>query len=126
MTEYQQTVDLLLEKSRRDLDNAASLLAVDGFDNVVVLAYYGALNAARALLLSGGMEPKTHAGALRLLSLHFVRTGRLEPQTANLLALLEAQRTRASYDATAVFTRSMAETALDDARKFHQSVTDLI
>lgn len=126
MTGQEQTIQLLLEKARRDLANARSLLELGGYDNAIVLAYYGAFHAARSLLLSEGMEPKTHSGLLRLLSLHFVRTDRMAPETANLLTLLESQRARASYDATAVFTKDMAAAAVTDAANFLATVEGLL
>ncbi|MBI3203410.1 MAG: HEPN domain-containing protein [Polyangiaceae bacterium] len=60
-------------------------------------AYYGAFHAARALLLLDGIEPKTHAGVLRMLSEHWVQTGRLEPRFGLALTRLQAYRQAADY-----------------------------
>ncbi len=47
-----------------------------------------------------------------------MRRGRLEPEVARLLSLLEAQRLQATYDVAAVVTPGMAADALKDASAF--------
>ena len=50
---------------------------------------------SRALLLSANLEPRTHEGALRLFSLHFVKHGPFPPECAHTLSKLMKYREEA-------------------------------
>ena len=67
--------------------------------------YYYVFHAVRALLLVKSLEPKTHEGALRLLSMHFVKTAAIEPQTSHIFSRLMKYRGEADYNASYVFTK---------------------
>jgi uncharacterized protein (UPF0332 family) len=75
-----------LSRAESALD-ASLLLAKGGFAlDAVSRLYYSLLFRVRALLLTDGLEPRSHEGALRLLSMHFVKTGRLEPEASHLFS----------------------------------------
>jgi len=57
----------------------------------------------RALLLTKGLEPKSHEGALRLFSLHFVKEGRFEAQAAHVFSKLMKYRQEADYNPAYTF-----------------------
>lgn len=59
--------------------------------------YYATFHAVRALLLSHGLEPKTHEGTQRLFAAHFVRPGTFTRGDLKTLGNLEADRLRADY-----------------------------
>jgi uncharacterized protein (UPF0332 family) len=76
------TEDNRKENIRAELDRAAEAIAAatllyeNGYiSDAVSRLYYFVLYNIRALLLSKGLEPRSHEGALRLLGLHFVREG---------------------------------------------------
>jgi hypothetical protein len=56
------------------------------------------------LLLTEGLEPKSHEGALRLLSLHFVKEGIFEPKVSHTFSKLMKYREEADYNPSYVFT----------------------
>src|SRR3972149_4217211 len=67
-------------KRAKEAMRAANLLFDNGFFNdAVSKLYYFLLYNVRALLLTKGLEPKSHEGALRLLGLHFVKKGIFSP-----------------------------------------------
>ena len=66
--------------------------------------YYYVFHAVRALLLVESLEPKSHEGALRLLSMHFVKTGTIDPQTVHIFTRLMKYRGEADYNPSYVFT----------------------
>jgi uncharacterized protein (UPF0332 family) len=68
---------------------AHQLLTVGLLNDAVSRAYYAALHVARALLLTEGVEPQTHAGVSSMLGMHFVVSGRLAPEHAKELARLK-------------------------------------
>jgi len=59
--------------------------------------YYAAFHTVRALLLSHGLEAKTHEGVQRLFAAHFVKPGAFDRSHLKTLGQLEADRLRADY-----------------------------
>lgn len=68
------------------------------------LYYFFLFHMIRALLASKGLEPKSHDGAERLFSLHFVKEGLFDPSDAKVLAVLMKYRSNADYKPEYVFT----------------------
>jgi uncharacterized protein (UPF0332 family) len=76
------------ENIREEIDRAneairaSNLLFENGFvKDAISKLYYSLLYSVRGLLLTKGLEPKSHEGALRLFGLHFVKPGTLRPKT---------------------------------------------
>jgi len=89
------TKDNRRENIRAELDRAAEALAAatllykHGYvSDAISRLYYFVLYNVRALLLSKGLEPRSHEGALRLLGLHFVREGLMDKSTAQVFSKL--------------------------------------
>lgn len=120
MTDDQKRAALAAEIARGQdaLEEAELLLGAGKLAGAVSRAYYGALHHARALLLSVGEEPRTHAGLTRLLQRDFASTRRLAPEVAALLSRLMTFRQDADYTAEYVFTLAMAQQGIEDARTF--------
>ena len=66
--------------------------------------YYAIYHAAVALLLTEGVEPRSHAGTANLLGLHFVKTGRMAPDDGRLFARIQKYRLEADYGRDFVLT----------------------
>jgi uncharacterized protein (UPF0332 family) len=85
---------------------AATLLYENGFvSDAISRLYYFVLYHVRALLLSKGLEPRSHDGALRLLGLHFVREGLLDKRAAQVFSKLMKFREEADYNPISMFTK---------------------
>jgi len=85
---------------------AAKLLFDNGFlKDAVSKLYYSLLYAIRALLLTKGLEPKSHEGALRLFGLHFVKEGIFETKYSHIFSKLMKYREEADYNPSYEFTR---------------------
>ena len=80
--------------------------------------YYAAYHAAVALLLTRGIEPRSHSGVANLLGLHFVKTGRLDAGDARLFARLQKYRIEADYSTEFVLTTSALEEDLAACQAF--------
>ena len=113
-----EDVERLLQKGRRSLEAARSLLRERYFDFAVSRAYYAMFYHAEALLLSRGFEAGSHAGVIGLLHREFVRTGRLPHVHGAALEGAWKDRTRADYQADTVFTEEDARLAVDRAEAF--------
>ena len=97
----------------------AQALKTAGFPyGAVSRSYYSVFHAARALLFSIGLEPKTHKAVLSLVGEHFVRTGTLAPVMGRLLSRMQRDREDADYEPAAVFTLDEAGTLLVEAERF--------
>lgn len=55
-------------------------------------------------LLTEGFEPKTHEGALRLFSLHFVKNGSFPSDSSHTFSKLMKYREEADYNPSYTFT----------------------
>jgi hypothetical protein len=83
---------------------AADLLCDNGFINEAVSRlYYFLLYRIRAVLMGEGLEPRSHEGVLRLFSLHFVKTGKFQPESAHLFSKLMKYREEADYNPAYTF-----------------------
>lgn len=94
-----------LDRASKAMD-AAILLFENGFLNdAVSRLYYFLLYNMRAVLLTEGLEPKSHEGLLRLLGLHFVKKGIFETKVSHIFAKLMKYREEADYNPSYVFSR---------------------
>ena len=72
----------------------------------------------QALLLSEGLDTSTHKGVIRLLGLHFVTTGKIEPSVAVLLKRAYDSRQTSDYDSDMTEDESMAKSAIENAQTY--------
>ena len=100
------------ENIREEVDRAyeamkvSDLLLENGFVKDAVSKLYDAfLYTIRALLLTKGIEPKSHEGALRLFSLHFVKKGTFEAKDSHIFSKLMKYREQADYNPSYMFIR---------------------
>lgn len=107
-----------LDRALKAMD-AATLLFDEGFlSDAVSRLYYSLLHSIRALLLTKGLEPKSHEGVLRVFGLHFIKEGIFEPKDSHIFARLMKYREEADYNPSYVFTR-------DDFIEFKKDAEDL-
>jgi uncharacterized protein (UPF0332 family) len=119
-------VEIELGKARRLLE-AAEHLARGGFhEDAVSRAYYAVFHAGCALLASIGRTVRTHDGLRMTIGEHFVRTGKLDPRFARVLARSAADRNDADYNSTATFLAEDAKDAIQGAREFVAEVEGLV
>ena len=106
MKEENKRENVLEETDRADESmRAADLLFDNGFmRDAVAKLYYSLLYMIRAILLTKGLEPKNHEGALRLFGLHFVKQGVFEAKDSHLFSKLMKYRQEADYHPSYIFT----------------------
>jgi uncharacterized protein (UPF0332 family) len=120
MTEPNRAAAIAEELGRAENALAASVFLADGgfLSDAVSRLYYSMLFRARALLLTLGLEAKSHEGALRLLSRHFVKAGLLEPDSSHLFSRLMKYREEADYNPSYLFT-------VEDVKKLREEASAL-
>jgi uncharacterized protein (UPF0332 family) len=103
---------------------AADLLFKNGFvRDAVARIYYSLLYTLRALLLTKGLEPRSHEGALRLFGSHFVKQGGFEPKDSHVFSRLMKYRQEADYNPSYVFTSEDFIEFRKDAEMLVQKIT---
>lgn len=91
-------VEQEIGRAREALASADLLNEHAHVSDAVSRLYYCVLYHIRAVLLTEGLEPKSHEGALRLFSLHFVKSGSFPPGAAHLFSRLMKYREEADYN----------------------------
>ncbi len=126
MTEDNKRKNLRDEIARATdaLRAAEALVGLGLHADAVSRAYYGAFHLLRALLLSRGVEPKSHAGAIHLFNTELVRTGMFPSSHNRLLAGLQRARELADYDAAVVFSEQDARAELALARELEAAALE--
>ncbi len=125
MIEENKRQNIKEELARADeAAKAATLLFDKGFyGDAVSRLYYFVSHQIRALLLTKGFEPRSHVGALRLLGLHFIKAGTLEPRISHTFSKLMKYREEADYNPSCVFTRDdFLELRSDEAGNLAESI----
>jgi uncharacterized protein (UPF0332 family) len=79
--------------------------------------YYAAFHAARALLFSIGVAPRSHEALRSLFALHFVKTGKMATAHSKALAELEGLRGAGDYDPNFALVVEDLQPELDRARQ---------
>ncbi len=97
---------------------AEALLGLQLYNDAVSRAYYAAFHYARALLLTEGLEPKTHRGVFALLERHFETPGRMSRESLSRFARLQTFRGLADYDARDRLSAERAAEEVGSARRF--------
>ena len=106
-----------LAKGEDALRAARLCLDASLWDDAVSRAYYAAFHHVTALLVTEGVEARTHGGAHDLLYLHFVRPGRFPAHEAKRFSGLQKFREQADYARSVRFDEAGAreEVASADA-----------
>ena len=105
MTEENRRDNIAEEIERAEAARrAAELLSQSGlFSDAVSRLYYFLFHWVRALLLTEGLEPRTHEGMLRMLAQRFVKKGAVAKEVAHTVSRLMKYREEADYNPSYVF-----------------------
>lgn len=114
-----RNIELELEKVGEAVREADLLFANGLLSGAVSRLYYAVLHAVRALLLTKGIEARSHEGALRLLGLHFVKSGVFETRFSHFFSMLMKLREEADYNPAYTFSG-------EDFEDFRRKASDLL
>lgn len=107
MTEENKKENIKIELTRAsEMLSEAELLYNNNFiTGAVSRLYYSLLHTIRALLLTRGLEPKSHEGALRLFGFHFIKEGIFQTKASHIFSKLMKYREEADYNPIYKFTK---------------------
>ncbi len=111
-------ISKLLSLASEDLETAEFLHNSQRYRSCISRAYYAMYYIAQALLLSEGIETSTHRGVIKLINLHFVKTGRISPNISKLLSDVYDLRQSGDYSTNFVADEIIANRAIADAKTF--------
>lgn len=114
------------QKAQTALKEAQVLLAEELPEGAISRFYYAAFHAAKALLLTEGLEERSHKGVGRFFSLHFVKSGKVDPKFSRILSHSQQDREEADYLAEYVFTVQDAEIRQAEVLEFLAAVAALL
>jgi uncharacterized protein (UPF0332 family) len=117
---------LLLERAASKLSAAKVLLREGYFDDAVSRAYYSMHFAARALLLTKDIAPKTHEGLIFKFGLEFVDKGFIERTYGRALNVAKEDREEADYSIICEITEDEAKIVINDADAFLARINEVI
>lgn len=105
---------------------ADALLAAGLPADAMSRAYYAAFHAARALLFSIGLEPRSHEAVKTLFAREFVKTGKVPAERSRDLAQLEALRLSSDYDPAFALGVDLVRLEVEKARRFVEQASALL
>ena len=128
MTKVNKEVAVASELQKAEQTFAEFELLVRGraLSGAVSRLSYCLFHRVKALLLTQGLEPKSHEGTLRLLSDHFVKSGPLDPEDSHLFARLMKYREEADYSPSFNFTEKSVAQMQEEVATLSAKILDLI
>lgn len=118
--------ELLIEEAESKLESAKILYENGRYGDAISRAYYTMHYAARALLSTKNIFPKTHKGVIARLGLEFVKEGIIEEYYLKAMSTAKESRERADYGAGYEFMEEEAENIIEYAEKFFDRIKKAI
>lgn len=115
-----------LQRARESVEDARLLAEARRWNPSVNRLYYACFYAVAALLVSEGLSSSRHTGVRSLFNLHFVRTGRIDKDTAKVFHDLFERRQEGDYVDFVQFRESQVHAWLSEAEAFVQHVARLL
>ena len=111
-----------LTRAKKALLAAETLLEKQLYEDCVSRAYYAVLHAAKAALVTVGIEPESHYAVRRMFGLHLVKTGKIEKDFAKILTAEQEDREIGDYDIHIEIEQNTAIKRVHEAEKFIKRV----
>jgi uncharacterized protein (UPF0332 family) len=115
-----------LELAESKLDHARRIFEIGLYDDAVSRAYYAMFYAAKAALLSEGLELRRHSSAVTKFRERFVVTGRVDAEYLRYLGRAQSARERSDYAPFAPLSKDGTEEILIIASAFIGKIKDLL
>lgn len=113
-----QNISIEIEKGQAALRQARILLDQREYDGSISRAYYAIFHYASAILLTKGLEARSHEGLVRLFNLHFIKSGIFLKKYSTILSHLQKAREESDYRPEIPFDEEDAQTRLREAQEF--------
>jgi len=115
-----------MKKAIERLRVAQKLLNESDYEDAVSRAYYAMYHAAKALLATINVFPKTHEGVVAEFGKRFILTGTFPRELGKNLADVKAARETYEYSVTATLEKAEAETIVLNAQTFVEALKEYL
>ncbi|MFP4116774.1 MAG: HEPN domain-containing protein [Candidatus Aenigmatarchaeota archaeon] len=117
-------IEDLMEKSKEKFSTAELLFEKGKYEDSVSRAYYSMFHAAKALLLTKGSSPRTHAGIASELGKLF--RDELGAKLTSKFGTVQELREDADYGSGSDIDEARTEEVLETAERFHSKAENII
>jgi len=111
-----------LDRAKKALLAAKTLLENQLYEDCVSRAYYAVLHAAKAALATKDIEPESHNAVKRMFGLHLIKTGEIEKDFAKILTAEQEDRAIGDYNIYIEIEQDRALKRVRDAEKFVERI----
>jgi uncharacterized protein (UPF0332 family) len=115
-----------LELANLKLSHAHKIFEIGLFDDAISRAYYAMFYAAKAALLSKGLDLRRHSASIAKFRELFVITGQVDSEYLHYLGQAQSARARSDYAPFAPVTRKGAEEILQAAETFIAKIREIL
>lgn len=115
-----------LELAEMKLDHARQIFEIGLYDDTLSRAYYAMFYAAKAALLSEGVDLRRHSSAVTKFRELFVITGRVDAEYLRYLGQAQSARERSDYAPFAPVSKEGTEEILATAEAFILKIKELL
>lgn len=119
-------VNLLLEKSARNMEQAIRNAEMDYWDLVANRLYYSVFHAVTALMLTDGIKTSTHKGTSSQFGQHYVLTGQFTRADGMLYSRLQTMREKADYQNVFTLQPERGNALIEQARMLHTRICNAV
>lgn len=114
-----------LNKAENLLNDARLLLSESRWESSINRSYYAALNAAKAVLILFGDDPKTHDGVKVMVNKKLVLDGLIPKEYGKWFRNLSFERENVDYSDYTIVDKSDAEESFSNAANFISKIKEV-
>ena len=111
-----------LVRAKKSLSASKKLLEAELLEDSISRSYYAVLHAAKAILISEGIEVNSHNAVVKMFGLHIVKTGKMDKEFAKILIAEQEDREISDYDIDIEIEKDRAVQRTEEAEKFVKCV----
>ena len=117
-----ELVKYRLTRARETYNEVSILVKNELWNTAVNRLYYSCFYAVIALLADQEIEAQSHSGVRQMFGLHFIKTGKIDPETGRFLARLFDLRQTGDYDDFIDFDKEKVMELLEPANNLISTI----
>ena len=126
MNNKSASIQLKIDKAKTLLSEAQILVAHKGYNSIISRLYYACYHATCALLLTQGLQSKTHKGLVVVLHKEFVLKGNFDSEKSSFFARLLQEPMDEDYGDFVVMDYQTTFEFLEPAKEYIHYIEQLI
>ncbi|MBD5356158.1 MAG: HEPN domain-containing protein [Bacteroides sp.] len=119
-------IKLLIEKSKRNFEQAVHNVDMGYWDLVANRLYYSVFHAVNALMVNDGIKTGTHKGTAAMFGKHYVLTGRFDRNDGILYSRLQTMREKADYQNVFCITEEEGQALVNNTETLNRKIYEFL